>query len=385
MLTTETLQQLAGSRDAPCVSIFSPTHDSGAEAEGDPIWLKTGLQQAEKRLRGLDIESGQVERVLEPGREFHRGLTPNDYGAGTLAIFLADGFRQILHTPVQTEGNVYVSDRFHLKPLLPVLTDNAHFYVLGVSQHHVRLLSCTRYAQLEKPLSHQQVPQHIAEVVPDIQPKQSVQQHTTRPRAGEGGGHEVVFHGHGKETTVAREELLQFFRRVSEGIEPAMNGSSPLIFAGVGSLFPLYREASSYEHLLDEHISGSPDHMRSEELRERAWELIEPSLTARIADARERYEALQARGQASDDLKSVVLAARDGRAATVIGAADRSWWGRVPDAGDEVQMRAEPEPMDYDLVDYAAVRTMLSGGTALMVPAEEVPGEGRGAAVLLRY
>jgi len=57
----------------------------------------------------------------------------------------------------------------------------------------------------------------------------------------------------------------------------------------------------------------------------------------------------------------------------------------VPDDGDEVELRAEPRAGDYDLIDYAAVNTMRNGGTTYMLPAEEIPGDGRGAAVILRY
>ncbi|MGC9319244.1 MAG: hypothetical protein ACP5KN_14525 [Armatimonadota bacterium] len=386
MLTDRMLQELAERRDEPCVTIYSPTHDSGSEAQGDPIWLKTGIQEAEATLNEWDVAPDQIERILQPARAFQAELSPNDYGAGALVAFLADGFSEILHTPVQVDQQVHVSDRFHTKPLLPVLAENAEFYVLAISQKSVRLLDCTRYTEAEEPLSRQQVPQHIAEVVPDIQPRRSVQQHTSRPRMqAPGGEHEAAFHGHGKETTVSYQELFQYFREVSKGIVKYMDGRSPLIFAGVGDLFPIYRDANTYEHLLDEPIRGNPEHLRPEELRERAWELLAPHLRGRIAQVQEAFEEALAYNRATDDMKGVVLAARDGRAATVIGAADRHYWGRVPEMGEDVQMRGEPQPWDYDLIDYATVQTILNGGTAYTVPADQVPGDGDGAAVILRY
>ncbi|MEA3403557.1 MAG: hypothetical protein U9R79_20105 [Armatimonadota bacterium] len=386
MLTDQMLQQLAEQHDQPCVTIYSPTHDSGAEAEGDPIWLKTGIQEAEATLKEWDVAPEQIERILEPARGFQADLGPNDYGAGALAAFLADGFSEILHTPVQVDQQVRVSDRFHAKPLLPVLAENAEFYVLGISQKDVRLLQCTRFVQAEEPLSRQQVPQHIAEVVPDIQPRESLQQRTARPRIQEpGGGHEAAFHGHGRETTVSYQELFQYFREVSKGIIKYMDGRSPLIFAGVGDLFPIYRDANTYEHLLDQPIRGNPEHLWPEELRERAWKLLAPHLRGRIAQVREAFEEALAYNRATNDMKGVALTAHDGRVATFIGAVDRQYWGRVPEMGEDVQMRAEPEPWDYDLIDYATVQTILNGGTAYTVPDEQVPGGGHGAAVILRY
>lgn len=386
MLTQQMLEQLAEQHDGPCVTIYSPTHDSGAEAEGDPIWLKTGLQDAEKMLFAQGADKATVKRILEPGANFQAKLTPNDYGAGTLCLFLAEGFEEILFTPTQLpEGRTFVSDRFHLKPLIPVLTDNATFYVLAISRHDVRLLKCTRYTEVEEPLSRTEVPKHILEAIPDVEPKKSLQQHSGKVTGVGRGQHEAMYHGQGKEQRMEAHQIFHFFRDVNNGIVKYMDGRSPLVFAGVEELFAPYREANTYDYLLDTPVTGNPEHLRPEELREQAWEIIEPYFHERVAEAEANFEQALAYGRATDDMKAIVLAARDGRVGAFFGAADCEYWGRVPEMGEDVQMRAEPEQGDYDLIDYAAVKTMLQGGHAYLMEADQVPGEGRGAAAILRY
>ena len=386
MLRQEQLLRLARIHARPAVSIYAPTQESGAEAVGDPIQLKTGLQRSEQMLQELGADRAGIDRVLGPGRDFLTDLSPNDYGAGTLAVLLADGSAEIVHSPMQTEAAVFVSDRLHLKPLLPVFTDNAHFYVLAASQHDIRLFACTRFTQAEVPLTEVDVPQHVAEVEPPSQPRESLQYHTARPKIGApGAGSEAVYHGQGHERGAKHHQLAHFLRDVSTGTAPFLDGHSPLVFAGVDELFAIFREANTYEHLADMNVSGNPEHLRAEELRERAWEIVEPMLDERLDATHEAFGTLAARGQASDDIKAVALAARDGRAGVMLGAVDRVVWGRVPEAGEDVQFRAEREPWDYDLIDYAAVQTMANSGSALIVPGERVPGNGRGAAALLRY
>lgn len=386
MLSQELLSQLAEPREAPCVSIYSPTHDSGSEATGDPIWLKTGLQDAEGILKERGVAKGLIREILEPVKDFQSHLRPNDYGAGTLCAFLSEGFEQILHTPRQVpEGQTFVSERFHLKPLLPTLTDNAHFYVLAISRHDVRLLACTRYTQVEEPLSRQDVPHHILEAIPDVEPKKVLQYHTGKPRGMGRGDNEAMYHGQGKEERMEEHQLFHFFREVSDGIQKYMDKRSPLIFAGVGWLFDHYRKANTYDHLLETPLTGSFERMRPEEIREQAWELIEPYFHQRVAQAQENFAEALAYDKASDNMNAISLAARDGRIATLIGAVDAEYWGRVPELGEDVQMRAEPEPGDYDLIDYAAVRTLLAGGNAFLVESDLVPGEGHGAAAIFRY
>jgi hypothetical protein len=385
MLTQQMLERLSEHHNGLCVSIYSPTHNSSAEAKGDPIWLKTGLKDAEKMLFDQGADRATVKRILEPGANFQAQLSPNDYGAGTLCMFLADGFDEIMHSPAQAfEGKTLVSSRFHLKPLIPVLTDNARFYVLAISRHDVRLLQCTRYTQEEEPLSRSEVPKHILESIPEVEPKDSMQQHSGKPR-GTGGQREAIHHGQGKAENVEAHQILHFFREVNEGIVKYMDGRSPLVFAGVGELFHPYQEANTYDCLLDTPMKGNPEHLRSEELREKAWEILEPYLHERVAEAQANYEQAEAYGRATDDMKAIVMAARDGRVGAFFGASDCEYWGRVPETGDDVQMRAEPEKGDYDLIDYAAMKTMLQSGHAYLLEADQVPGEGNGAAAILRY
>lgn len=386
MLTQDMLQTLAEPREGPCVSIYSPTHAAGQEAEGDPIYLKSALQKAEKVLKEREIDPGNIERIIRPAQDLQAAMSPGYFGDGALCCLLADGFDEIVHTPKQIEDQqVLISDRFHLKPLIPTLTDSAHFYVLAISRHHVRLLQCTRYTQQEEPLSTEDVPQHIADAIAEVDPERSLQFRTSKMRGSGRGDSAAMYHGHAAAERIEHDQVLQYFRQVNRGIVKYMNGRSPLIFAGVDELFHPYRQANSYKHLLDEPIRGNPEHLRPEDLREKAWEILQPHFEERLAQAQESFAAALAHGRATDDMAAVVLAARDGRVESFFGAVDEDYWGRVPELGDEVQMRAEPQPGDYDLIDYAAVETMLKSGSALLLPAEQVPGDSDRAAAILRY
>lgn len=382
MLRTDQLLELAALNARPCISIYSPTGAAGADSAGDPIRLKHAIQQAEARLGELGCESREAERLLAPASDFLAHLSPTSYADGTLAVLLGGDTVEILHSPLRVETQVFVSDRLHLKPLLPVMTENASFYVLAVSQKSVRLLECDRFAEHELSLEGTGTPTSLAEAVPASQPPDDLQMRTTGSRPG---GNEAMFHGHGPESQLRRHQLLRYLREVSAGIAPLLDGRSPLVFAGVDELFPVFREASGYEHLADAHIGGNPEHVRAEELRARGWEIVAAAMEQRIVEAHEAFGVLGARGRATDDVKAAALAARDGLAGTVIGATDTVIWGRVSESGDDVEYRAQPEPWDYDLIDFAALRTMATTGTALIVPGERVPGNGHGLAALLRY
>lgn len=385
MLQAAQLLRLASVQDRPCVSIYSPTGGAGPEANGDPIRLKNGIQRAETMLGELGFEAREIAQALEPAYEFLREVGPASYGDGTLAVFIGGDLAEMIHSPLRVEPQVFVSDRLHLKPLLPVLTENARFYVLAASQHSVRLLECTRHTQRELELS-ESVPRRVDDVEPPSEPQGSLQFHIGRPKSSpRGTDGEVIYHRQGSEQKARHHRLFHFLRDVSEGIAEHLDGQSALVFAGVDELFAIYREANTYPYLAEENISGNPEHVRAEELRQRGWEIVSAQMEQRILDVHETFGALAARDRATDDVEAAVLAARAGLVGTLIGATDRVIWGRVSDTSDEVQCHSEREPWDYDLIDYAAMQTLEHHGTALIVPGDRVPGNGQGLAALLRY
>jgi hypothetical protein len=80
-----------------------------------------------------------------------------------LALFLAPHIFREYRVPVALDEWVVVTHRFHIKPLLPLLSGNGHFFVLALSQKEVRLLQGTRYSISEVEL--QGVPQGITEAL----------------------------------------------------------------------------------------------------------------------------------------------------------------------------------------------------------------------------
>jgi hypothetical protein len=53
-----------------CVSIYMPTHRTGAETQQDPIRLKNLLREAEKHLFAKGVSTRDVQEMLEPASKF---------------------------------------------------------------------------------------------------------------------------------------------------------------------------------------------------------------------------------------------------------------------------------------------------------------------------
>lgn len=375
-LSNEELGVLMQTPGDPAVSIYMPTQRKG-DIEQNQIRLKNLLRDADNQLLEYGLRTPDARGLLEPAQQLVPDLPFWQYQADGLAIFISpDMFRQY-RLPQSFRDLAIVSERFHVKPLVPLFSEDGVFYVLALSQNQAKLLQCTRYNVQE--ITPAEVPSGIAEALKYEEPEKQHQFRTTGP------GGATLFHGHGVAKDYDKDRILRYFHKVERGAQEVLSDEhAPLIIAAVDYLHPIYREANKYRYLLDEGIDGNPDDLSDEELQERAWPLVQPCFERGRADAVEGYSEALTKGLATNDVKEAVLAAYDGRVATLFVAAGVHQWGRFDGEVRKIHLYEERKPGLEDLLDLAAVHTLMKGGTVYSVSPEEVPGQAAIAAIL-RY
>lgn len=372
------LLRLMRKRAPGLVSIYLPTHLGGAEQ--DAINFRNLLTQAEQRLEATGLRAAEARKRLEPLDALaHDDVFWKQQGLG-LSLLLGDEQVRRFRLERDVEPLVVVAEHFHLKPLLQILSE-PRFYVLAVSQNHVRLLEGTRQAARE--VSVGALPKNLAEALNYDQPEAMVQYHT-----GSFGGRRrqsTVFHGQGGSVDQAKDDILRYFRLIDQALSDYLEEARvPVVFAGVNYLFPIYRRANSHPGLIDTPISGNPDLLSPAQLHAHAWQVVEPVFDISRTEAAARYAELAGTQRASSDIEQVLPAAYDGRVESIFIAKDRLLWGRCEPLLRNVEPSAAQTAGSEDLLDRAAVETALRGGDVYVVPAAEVP-EGNLVAAIYRY
>jgi Bacterial archaeo-eukaryotic release factor family 3 len=365
------------------VSVFLPAHRVSPESGQDRIRLKNLLNEAEKRLVAGGLRPPAARDVLKPGRELLQADPFWSYQSDGLALFLAPGWSRVFRLPLDLPELLVVADRFHVKPLLPLLANDQRFYVLALSQNEVRLLEGTRQSVDEVELEH--VPENLAEVLKYDDLEKELLLHIA---GSSGGGRRAraVFHGHGAGGEVDKVLLERFLRSVDEGLREILRDErAPLVLASVDYEQAMFREITRYRYVLEGGIEGNPEALSPAELHERAWALVEPVFTQSRDGAARRYRDAAGRGQgAVSGAAEALQAALDGRVDTLFVPAGQQHWGTADPQTHDVAVHSGRRPGDEDLLDRAAVQTLLTSGTVYVVAPEEIPGPGPVAA-LLRY
>lgn len=362
-----------------------PTRKRGDDVQENAIRFRNLLDEAEGQLIEGGMRRPEAKDLLAPARALVEDEVFWQEQSDGLAVFIARDFARKYHLPLELKDKVVVADRFHVKPLLSVLSNNGRFYVLTLSQHEIRLLEATRHQIGEIDLDdREQVPETIADVLKWEDPEMRLHHHTTTEATLHHGA-ATVFHGHGVASQDdPKEKVLRYFHRLDDGVSSLLaDDDAPLVPVADGYILARYRAANSYPHLVEEGVEVVPDQFGLTELHRRAWALVQPLFRQAEEQARDTYHHLRATEaeRTSDDVEEVVQAAAAGRVEGLFVSRDQEIWGRFDRESGLVETHDEQQPGDHDLLDIAAVQTMLHDGWLFMVGREDAPDTGPLAAV----
>jgi hypothetical protein len=378
------------------VSIFLPTFRAGGERQQNPIRLKNVVRGIAERLEeDWGMRGPDAEELLDPVKRLVDDSSFWLHQSDGLALFLSPDTFRTFQLPVQLNELAVVEKRFHLKPLLPLLSGDGdgHFYILCLSRKNIRLLSASRFRVDEVDLESQGVPTSFTEALGDLE-RRPTQFHVgtsakTPHRFSMGQKGSPIFAGHGTAEDDLGAELRNYLERFDDALGRIdVDRKAPVVLAGVEYLLPIYRDvATTFQNICQDALRGNMEGEKAEDLRDAAWEIVEPHFLQERRKAAERFGDLSGSGRSSIDLNEILPAAHDGRVESLFVARGVRVWGSWD--GDKRKIAFQsgkdgPRNGNEDLLDLAAVQTYLNGGKVFGVDQQEVP-EGKSLAAVFRY
>ena len=356
----EELKELLAPCGEHCISLYMPTNRAPVEGRQDLIRFKNMVRKTEERLIRGGLRPPEAKEYLASLMRLPDDLAFWQYRGDGLALFHSRDTVRQFRLPMRFEALVVVANRFHLKPLISLFTEDSGFYVLALSQNEIRLIEGNRYGAWEVEL--EDIPASLTEALKYDAPERQFQFHSKTP-AGIGGRRHAVFFAHGVGPDDSKDDICRYLQQIDKGLKEVLGQSrAPLILAGVDYLVSIYRGINSYPNLLGEGIIGNPELLSPEELRVRAWKLVQPRFLKAREEAIAQYKQLAGTGRTSQEISEIVPAAAQGRVEKLVVALDVQVWGSfLPDRGN-VELHDGPAAGSEDLLDRAAIETLLNGG-----------------------
>jgi hypothetical protein len=380
------LDDLINSSTSPCVSLYLPMQRAGKEVRQNSIRFKNGMEQVRSMVAQLMGNRADEKLDLKRAMKlYNETLFWNSQDDG-LALFLSLEISKIYRLPLQFKETIVVGDRFHVKPVLPLIAYEADFFVLALSQNECRLYHCSR--QQWRMVSPKGMPENLAESMRyDLQEKQ-LQFHTGTPATSGQGKRGAMFHGHGVANDEDKDRIVRYFQDINRAVTAFLGSkTSPLILMGVDFLHQLYKTTNTYPYLIQEGIMGNPENLTGAQLHDKAWEIMQPRSRKDIQKALKQYHDLKGTGKTGKDIRQILQAATVGRIDKLIIPVDVELWGSYNESREEVVVYSEsrPQPGYEDLLNTVAYYAMKNGGATVMpVDLTEMPDDALVAAVF-RY
>jgi hypothetical protein len=377
-ITIEDLRRLGDLRDAICVSFYLPLYVSGNDGPQDAVRLRRILNQAEEQLIAGGMQRYEAEQLTERARTLADNSAFWDHRSDGLAVFLTSSVFYAYRLPFRFKESLTVGRRMNVKPLLGVADRGERFYLLTLSENHVRLFDVRRW--------------QIDEIKDLSQPMRSALHYTYidqckqvhSGRKGGSGREAAVFHGQGGAPDVASDELAQFSEWIDGEIRPLLGDAQiPLLLAGVKKFVPIFRRHCSYSHLVEEHLTGNFDRATPGQLHERSWEVMRSFFEKNRQEALARLRQEMGTGLASADPAEVMNSAVAGRVEVLFADPETSLTGAAGDDRSVGANSAKSSNTD-DLINVAAIETMLHRGTVVTASANQLP-DGTPLAAIYRY
>ncbi|MGO1370895.1 MAG: baeRF7 domain-containing protein [Senegalia sp. (in: firmicutes)] len=382
IMKKEQLRTLIEKKEKHMVSIYIPTVDARIEAKQGQIKLKNALRDASNKLEEQKLDKKEIEEILEPAEKY---VDENEFWldhSDGLVLFMTKYTFTMYKLPIEFEQTVVVSDKFYIKPLLPLFTGDGTFFILSASKNDVRLFQATRDSISKIILKD--TPLSLDEAMKYDDFEKELQHNTMSNRNM--GSDSPIYHGTGDGDEDEKNQILRFFQLLDKGIRNQIEEENiPLIFAGVDYLFPIYKEANKYNNLVDRYVSGNPDRKSDKELHKEAWKEMEPIFKEEQKADQGNFKELEGTGKSSKDIREIVPAAHFGKVDTLFVSLTDKLWGQFhPKFNKANLIEEENEEEAIELLNYAAMQTILNGGKVYGVNSGQVPG-GEKIAAIYRY
>jgi hypothetical protein len=364
----------------PCITLLQPPYRRGDSSEAPAALMRRDLHRAAKRLTARRIAVPAIADLLEPLQLLlHQEESP----AGTdsaRAIFRShDVFRQFdLPIPPAPAYACMAGDCFFIRPILASLALPTTVYVLQVTKQAVQLLACgfSEIARVELP---PRIPRTLGEAMGFDAPDHDL---INRAAAGPSNGAlQGVQFGTGSGREKSHAHLHDFYRSVDRGVNELLRSTqAPLVLCGVDEEVAMYRSISAYSNLLEGSIPGTGAPIGDAEMLRQAHDITVSDFDRRRAlqmvASKERFPT----ARFSTGLEAILRAAVEGRVSDLY--LDRNGQRRGTFASKV--FGGSTNWHDEELLNVAAVETLLRGGAVYSLPTHFMPG-GSMAAALFRY
>lgn len=350
----------------PAITVLLPSFTPGAQARPNSLRLRNAVDTIFPQLLQQGLAHHECAQLVSPLLALANDVNLREGRSSGVALFLDGQQFFCFDIPGNVPETAVVARHFYVKPLLEWLLNPRDFIILDLGQGRVRLLRSR-----DSKLSLLRLPKGAPESFEEMSSYGDTHHH------GFGG---AISFGLGSANEQRRTQF--FCSMVDRSLHAYLQDLGvPLVLAGCERLTTAYAEENTYPRMIHEVIRGSIDYLSEQELDMKARFLIhthQMEEAARYLSAMEEYSPGDRWSTSMDSILRGAVQGRVWRLFVAHGATVRG------DFLDGIGHNSTMPPLEEDLLNAAAVETLIHGGEVYPVEPEMLPNQAS-AVALFRY
>lgn len=380
LISEKELQEIAGFNDEVSVSIFIPTQRAGKDVleEKSKTHLKSLWKEIKNKLEEKEVSKDRIQKIDEPIQELLNDKAFWRHQSDGLAIFAAEGFFKKFTLPLQFDPHYYINNEFYLKPLVPLFSGDGRFYLLSLQVENVELYEASKHSIIPKE-TDDLIPSQLEDRVGYDYEEKTLQQKSGTATMGQ-----KAMHGHAGADRERKNEILRYFRAIDQGLNSLLQEEKlPLLVACQDYLFPIYKEANTYNNLYPEAVIGNPKDTDMLGLHQRAWETIEPLFEKQKRDKLKEFQ--DQNGKTAVSIHDILPAIHQGKVDTLFLDRNAEIWGTYNEDKMKVDIHEGQRNGNFSLMNWATRNVLNQGGNVFLVDEEQMPEKSSKMNAIYRY
>ncbi len=367
-INKEDLDKLVNHKNGLLLTIYIPTYKRGTDTLQNRIRFKNLTKKIKEEFIDNEYITSKLSGLLEKAEEQLDNYEFWQHQSDCLAIFLSDDYLKYYRLPLKLDEFFCVGNNYYILPLVSFFNSTTDFYVLYLSQKEISLYSAEKF-ELNK-VQIKELYDITSEELNNRDFQKQLQFHTV---AGAGGRKDSMFYGTGAKDLQINKYLLNFFNKIDRVIRKNLIGKRPLILAGADYIFPIYRIANSYPWIMEEVIHLNPKELNKKRTMEKASTIIKKHIKSKIEE--EYKKLLELKNTPKDmyslDLGSILKTSIYGKIDELFITAGKMIWGKYNEKSNKVKLHKKPGPDSDELLNFAAVNTIMNGGEVFIIDPEK--------------
>jgi hypothetical protein len=239
------LTRLMQVKEYPCVSIIFPTFRTKPENQQNLIRLKKLTREAIDKLErdlGKRESKELVEKLMLLSSRVDSGRTLDG-----IAIFVSKEVAEIIDIPFPVRERMIIDKTFAVRELIMGVNRGTNYFILDISLHRARLISCHR--DLGQEITDNGFPVNSDFLMMELNPSDFSRE--------------------------KEKQIKEFFNRVDKiFLSKYKTEATRLVLTGVQKNLAFYREVADDINVISAQIEGNYESESAHDLCKRAWDVV---------------------------------------------------------------------------------------------------------------